>query len=103
MNQRSKRARKGKGDQNIGASTMHTGGHVVSHGRSQEPEVRLPQKATGDVPSEKSQGLAKASPYFKKVEDVMPQPKSKSEEKRIIAQATEKPEKKGSVEGTDAD
>lgn len=90
MNQRQKRARDRKrAGQNIDASTMHTGGHIVSHSRKADPVVRTPQKATGDVSGEKVSGLAKASPLFKKLKDTVV-PKSKSEEKRVIAQATEK-------------
>lgn len=90
MNQRSKRARDRKHGQDIGASTMSTGGHVVSHRRGADPVVRTPQKATGDVPGDKAQGIAKASPFFKKLKEVV-QPKSKAEEKKVIAEATEDP------------
>jgi hypothetical protein len=89
MNQRVKKSNKGKGNQDISASVMNTGGHVVSHSRDNEPVIRTPQKATGDVPAEKLQGLAKASPFLKKIKDVVT-PKSKEEERRVIAQSTEK-------------
>lgn len=105
MNQRIKRARKGKGAQDLGASTMQTGGHVVAHSRDAEPVVRVPQKTTGDVPAEQSQGLAKASPFFKKLSEVLP--KSKADEKKALAEATEDPlevaEESSKDEETDAD
>jgi len=88
MNQRSKRARDRKNGQDIGASTFNTGGHVASHRRGSDPVVRTPQKATGDVPAEKISGAAKASPFFKKLKEVLPG--SKAEEKKVIAKATEK-------------
>jgi len=86
MNQRSKRARDRK-KQDLNSATMHTGGHLASHSRKADPVVRTPQKATGDVPAEKIKGLAKASPFFKKVKEALP--KSKAEEKKVIAEATE--------------
>ena len=88
MNQRSKRSSDRK-IQDIGASVMATGGHVVSHKPKEEPVVRTPQRATGDVPADKVEGLAKASPAFKKVEEVV-KPKTKADEKKAIAKATEK-------------
>jgi hypothetical protein len=93
MNQRVKRSNKGKGEQDISGSTMHTGGHVSSHSREADPVVRTPQKATGDVPAEKSKGLAKASPFFKKLKDTV-KPKSKAEEKKALAEASEDKKKK---------
>lgn len=91
MNQRQKRARdRRRAEQDIGASTMHTGGHVASHRRSSEPVVRTPQKATGDVPGDKARGLAKASPFFQRLTDIV-KPKSKDEEAKAIAGATEDP------------
>lgn len=87
MNQRSKRSRDRK-SQNIGASTFNTGGHVVSHSRTADPVVRTPQKATGDVPADKIKGAAKASPFFKKLKEVLPT--TNAEEKKVIAKATEK-------------
>jgi len=62
MNQRIKRSRNRKD-----FSTMATGGHVVNHAPKQEAEVRTPSKATGDVKGDNLSGLAKASPFFKKV------------------------------------
>ncbi|MCV0439716.1 MAG: hypothetical protein K5880_13905 [Hydrogenophaga sp.] len=90
MNQRSKRARDRKRGQDIGASTMHTGGHVAAHRRGADPVVRTPLKATGDIQGDKAQGLAKASPFFKKLGEIV-KPKSKEEEKQVIASATEDP------------
>ena len=66
---------------------MHTGGHVASHSRTSDPVVRVPQKATGDVPAEKISGAAKASPFFKELKEVLPT--SKKEEQKVIAQAVE--------------
>lgn len=89
MNQRQKRARdRRRAGQDIGASTLHTGGHIVSHRRGADPVVRTPQKATGDVQGDKAQGLAKASPFFKKLKDIV-KPQSKTDEKQAIASATE--------------
>jgi hypothetical protein len=68
---------------------MATGGHVVHYNRGQEPVVRIPQKTTGDVPAEQAAGLAKASPFFKKLAEVMP--KTKAEEKKVVAEAIVKP------------
>lgn len=91
MNQRSKRARdRRRAGQDIGASTMHTGGHVASHRRNADPVVRTPQKATGDVQGDKAHGLAKASPFFQKLKEVV-KPSSKEDEAKAIAGATEDP------------
>lgn len=79
MNQRNKRAR----DRKV---TLATGGHLVHNERGKEPEVRI-QKATGDV---KPSGLAKASPFFKKIDAGLEKPQSPEEEKKVIASATEK-------------
>ena len=87
MNQRSKRSSDRK-HQNIGTSTFNTGGHVVSHSRTADPVIHTPQKATGDVPADKISGVAKASPFFKKLKEVLPS--TKAEEKKVIAKATEK-------------
>ena len=89
MNQRNKRSSDRKRIQDISASTMHTGGHVAAHRRGVAPEVRVPQKVTGDVPAEKIAGAAKASPYFKELKEVIPT--TKAEEKKVVAKATEKP------------
>lgn len=89
MNQRSKRSSDRKRIQDISMSVMHTGGHVAAHRRGVEPEIRVPQKTTGDVPAEKVAGIAKASPYFKELKEVMPT--SEAEEKKVVAKATEKP------------
>ncbi len=88
MNQRQKRARDRRRSQDIGASTIQTGGHVAHHRRGSDPVVRTPQKATGDVPGDKARGLAKASPFFKKLKDVV-SPKSQDDEKKAIAGAKE--------------
>jgi len=91
MNQRQKRARDRRREgQDIGASTLHTGGHIASHRRGADPVVRTPQKATGDVQGDKAQGLAKASPFFKKLKEIV-KPESKADEKQAIASATEDP------------
>lgn len=87
MNQRIRRGRgKGKG-QRIDASTVNTGGYVANHSRDAEPEVRVPQKATGDVSPEATAGLAKASPWFKELKEVAT--RTASEEQKAIAEATE--------------
>lgn len=64
MNQRSKRSSKRKQDVNVESTVT-------------------PLKTTGDV---KSSGLAKASPFFKPLEEAI-KPKTKEEEKKIIAEA----------------
>jgi hypothetical protein len=102
MNQRSKRARDRKrAGQDVGAAVMSTGGHVVSHRRDAEPVVRTPAKTTGDVSGEKVGGVAKASPFFRKLGEVV-NPKSKTEEKRAIAEATEKDKKEKESDQEDA-
>ncbi len=89
MNQRIKRSKDKKraAHQDISGSTMNTGGMIVRHDRGKDPEIRVPQKVTGDIPAEKAAGLAKASPLFKKIEDVV-KPKSKAEEAKAVAEAT---------------
>ncbi len=88
MNQRQKRARDRRRAQDIGASTMQTGGHLAQHRRGSDPVIRTPQKATGDVPGDKARGLAKASPFFKKLKAVIA-PKGPEEEKKALAGAKE--------------
>lgn len=89
MNQKNKRSSDRKRIQDISASTMNTGGHIAAHRRGAEAEVRVPQKATGDVPADKVAGAAKASPFFRELKEVLPT--SKAEEKKVVAKATEKP------------
>lgn len=91
MNQRVRKSRdRRRGDQNVGRSAFATGGHVSSQARGEEAEVRVPQRTTGDVSGDKLAGSAKASPFFKKLEEKLPEPKSKEEERRVIAKSTEK-------------
>ena len=85
MSQRIKRAQERKND----GSTFNTGGYVVHHDRDEQPVVRVPQKTTGDVPAEKLSGVAKASPFFKKLDEPV-KPKNKQDEKKVIAEAVEK-------------
>ena len=87
MNQRLRRQRDGKN--NLGIVTVQTGGHVAQHRANEDAEVKVPQKATGDVKDEKLKGLAKASPFFKKVKEAV-KPVTKKEEQKIIAKATVK-------------
>lgn len=82
MNQRVKRSQDRK-------STFATGGQVVQHSRDADPVIRTPQKTTGDVSGEKLAGLAKASPFFQKLEEAI-KPQTQEEEKKAIAKATEK-------------
>ena len=84
MSQRIKRAKERK--QDTGFASMATGGYVTQHSPITQPVVRVPQKVTGDIKPEIPQGLAKASPFFKKLEDVLP--KSKIEEAKAIAEAS---------------
>lgn len=64
-------------------STMSNGGTVSHHSR-EDVEVRVPpHKATGNLPSEKLPGAAKASPSFKPIE-----PKIPTDEKRVIAESS---------------
>lgn len=91
MNQRSKRARdrkRAETGQDLSASAVNTGGFVSMQRRGETPEVRMPEKATGDVPAEKASGLAKASPFFRAVKDAL-NPRSKEEEQKAIAESTE--------------
>lgn len=83
MNQRVRRAQDRK---KTDGSTMATGGHVVHHNRGEQPVVRVPQKATGEVPGDSQHGLAKASPFFKKLAEVLPP--TKAEERKAIAEAS---------------
>ena len=92
MNQRAKRSNKGKGNDLAGV-TLQTGGHVAKHVPNEEPEVKAPQKTTGDVKDKKLTGLAKASPFFKDLKDKV-LPKSKEDEKKAIAKSTVKDKKK---------
>lgn len=85
MSQRIRRAQDRKNQ--IDGSTMSTGGHVVRYDRGEAPVVRVPQKATGDVPGDKLTGLAKASPFFQKLAEVLPP--TKAEEQKAIAEASE--------------
>ena len=80
MSQRIRRAQGRK-------ATMATGGLVSHHNRGEVPEVRVPQRATGDVSGENLPGLAKASPFFKKLAEM--QPPTKAAEQKAIAEAIE--------------
>jgi len=94
MSQRSKRSKKGKGvHQDISGSTLNMGGLIARHDRGKDPEVRVPLKATGDIPAEKAKGLAQASPLFQPIKDAV-KPESKQEEAKAVAEATVKEEKK---------
>ena len=84
MNQRIKKFRDRKAQDTSNVS-INTGGHVVQHSAGRDPVVRTPQKATGNLPD---RGFAKASPLFKKIDEVVPL--SKEEEKKAIAESTEK-------------
>jgi hypothetical protein len=89
MNQRSKRALERKrAAQDVSSAAFQTGGHVAAHRRGEDAQVRVPQKATGDVSPEKASGLAKASPFFKKLSEVV-KPSTKEEERKVIAASTE--------------
>lgn len=87
MNQRSRRAKKGKGVQDISGATINTGGLIARHDRGKDPEIRVPQKTTGDIPAEKAKGLAKASPLFKKLKELV-LPESKVDEAQAVAEAS---------------
>lgn len=89
MSQRIRRAKDRKNQ--LDGATMATGGHVVHHTRGLNPVVRIPQKVTGEVPSEKLAGTAKASPFFKPIAEI--KPSSKAEEKKAIAEAVQPVEK----------
>jgi hypothetical protein len=79
MSQRIKRSQDRK-------MTISTGGLVAQHGRGEAPVVRVPQKVTGDIKPELPKGLAKASPFLKKIEPVVPT--SEKDEKDAIAKAS---------------
>lgn len=85
----SQRIRRAQERNNLEGSTFQTGGHVAHHARASDPVVRVPQKTTGDVDGDKMGGLAKASPNFKPIEPA-PAPKTKAEEKKAVAESTEK-------------
>lgn len=88
MNQRSSR-NKDASNNNLGFVSIGSGGHVSRHSPNQEPQIQVPQKATGDVKPEPQKGAAKASPNFK---PVAPPAKNLTpeEEKKTIA-ANSKP------------
>lgn len=93
MNQRQKRARdRRRAGQDVSRSFFGTGSFVSSNRRGDEAIVKMPQKATGDVQDEQVTGLAKASPFFRKLEEEPVVPETKEEEKRIIASAVEEDE-----------
>lgn len=91
MNQRVKRSAKGKGlseepKQNLRGATLSTGSHVVKHDRGENVQVKSLQKATGDADKAKQKGLAKASPFFKRLKDKFT-PQTKEDEAKTIAQS----------------
>ena len=98
MNQRVNRSKKGKG-QDVSGATLSTGSHVVRHDRGKETDVRSLQKATSDASAEREKGLAKASPFFKKVRDAI-LPKSKDEEAKAVAKAKTSVDEKKSTKAT---
>ena len=87
MSQRIKRAKDHNTDKT--GSTFNTGGIVVRHNGVDEAIVKVPHKTTGDIPEDKMVGLAKASPFFKNIEEVT-KPKTKEEENKIVASSVEK-------------
>jgi len=91
MNQRIRKSRDRRRDgQDVGRSAFATGGHVSSQARGADADVRVPQRTTGDVSGEGLTGSAKASPFFKRLDEKLSEtPQDKEEERRVIAQATE--------------
>jgi hypothetical protein len=83
--------------------SLGTGGHVTRHSPNEQPQVQVPQKATGDIKPEVPQpGAAKASPNFKKVEPNA-KAQTKQDEKTVIAQnSTPVVEDEEKSEDTDA-
>jgi hypothetical protein len=80
MNQRSRRANKGKGNK-MDFISVNTGGHQ-SRMTPKTSDVQLPPfKVTGEIPEDELKGLAKASPNFKRIEPVN---KISAEEQRKI-------------------
>ena len=90
--------------QNLDHVAMNTGGHIVNQRRTQQ-DVRVPQKATGDIKPEpqpapepevakteeedddRLRGFAKASPDFKTIDSKDETP-SKEEQSKTIAENT---------------
>lgn len=84
MNQRS--SRRSKKNNNTDFVSLNTGGHIARHAPNEEPQVQVPQKATGDIKPEVPQaGSAKASPNFKPV-PVPAKPLTQEAEKKVIAE-----------------
>ncbi len=98
MNQRLRKSLEKRRTQNdISGATINTGGLIARHDRGKDPEVRVPQKVTGELPAEKAAGLAKASPLFKELKDVVV-PESKADEAKAVAEATTETVKKTEAE-----
>ena len=68
--------------------SVHTGGFGARHARGKDPVIEVPPKITGDVKDHKLSGLAKASPFFNRVKEII-QPKTQEEEKKTIAEFKE--------------
>lgn len=99
MNQRISRNKDRKN--NLDFISVNAGGNIARHTPNEEPQVQVPQKATGDIKPEQPQpGVAKASPNFKEIAPNVKKPASKAEEKKTIAENTI-PVEDGKSEETD--
>lgn len=84
MNQRL--SRNSKKNNNMDFVSLSMGGHTARHTPNEDPQVQVPQKATGDIKPEVPQaGAAKASPNFKPVPVPAKRP-TKEDEKKVIAE-----------------
>jgi hypothetical protein len=83
MSQRLKRAKNRNKGNNVGFIAASTGSFGTRMSRGEPTEVEVPKKVTGDVRNDKMKGLAKASPFFKKVRDKITP--SKEDEKKALA------------------
>jgi len=83
MNQRTSHSKDDKN--NLNFVSINTGGHTARHAPNEDPQVQVPQKITGELKSEVSLGVAKASPNFK---PITPPAKAmdKTDEKKIISE-----------------
>lgn len=84
MNQRMSRNNDKKN--NLDFVSLSTGGLTARHSPNEDPQVQVPQKATGDIKQEPQPqlGAAKASPNFKPIATPETTP-TKEDEKKVIA------------------
>lgn len=83
MNQRIK---KSKENNNISGSTFGTGGYVVHHDGNTDPVVNVPERIIAVDSVGGPGGFAKASPIFKKIEEITHS--TAEDEQKALASAT---------------